>query len=194
MIMPRRAAARTRVSAAIAVIAACVVLACTAPKPVEHPAPDASLAADTTITACLTDAPHVDVSEWRRVRVPLFEFCLPREWTGRAPVWRHGTASIRWGQGKHPAELEGRRDRAPSLMGRPDVPREGASRGEEVHHSGEMIGGRWAELWRNRIGGTWYTGVEWPSERVWLAGQATDARTADLQLDVYRTGRIVEPR
>ena len=68
---------------------------------------------------------------------------------------------------------------------------DGGAAGNFVSRFGEMIGGSWAELFRSQRGGTYRTGVQWAEARLWLVGQAADARTADLELNIYRTVRFV---
>ena len=142
---------------------------------------------------CDANSGHA-LEDWRVVHTSTFTACFPADWKAEGGnTWRKGSAMITWGPGHHGAEREGTPERLPSIIAGQDPKREGTTRGNETHHFGEMLDGRWADLWRNRVGGTYYTGIEWGERRFWLAGQASDARLADEQLDIFRTVHFVTP-
>ena len=123
--------------------------------------------------------------------MPSFIVCLPAEWTLSGSTWRRGPSTIRWGIGLY-TDPEGRQPSGgPALSGEGVDRQEGGTTGNVVRRFGEMIGGSWADLWRGRRGGFYRTGAQWTDARVWFAGQSPDAKTADLQLNIYRTVRFV---
>lgn len=140
---------------------------------------------------CTADLWQVDVTSWRQVQMPAFVVCLPSDWTQSGSVWRRGAATIRWGIGIYGDPEDRRPGVQPPHSGAVVDTEDGGAAGNFVSRFGEMIGGSWAELFRSQRGGTYRTGVQWAEARLWLVGQAADARTADLELNIYRTVRFV---
>ncbi|HEX2188497.1 MAG TPA: hypothetical protein VHG51_06335 [Longimicrobiaceae bacterium] len=131
-------------------------------------------------------------AEWRLVRAEGFTFCVPRAWRpmgepagpGLDPAaWSGDGGTGAWGAGPYRA-----REAGPVRV---EV-REGERRAAgEVRRFSESIGGASADLWDDRIGDRRFTGAQWTRPRpVHLAGEASGARGAALQLDVYRTVRF----
>jgi hypothetical protein len=54
----------------------------------------------------------------------------------------------------------------------------------------EVVGGQRVRLWRYRVGAKYKTGAKWEASALALAGEATDAKTARLELAIYRTVRL----
>lgn len=135
---------------------------------------------------CTATAKGIDVSAWRQVEGGGFTFCVPRDWRGSGHQWRHGASSITWGVGARtpkigtaevkvtPAQLE-------------EIVATGRPPDSDGWHTTEDIGGREAEIWRNRMGRDYATGAEWSSPDVWFTGTAKTAAAADLQLAIFRT-------
>lgn len=156
------------------------------------PAPSASVA-DASATSCRATRHDVDLSTWREVVAEGFSFCLPPGWKGGARSWRMGSATLAWGRGARPPRevavvtrrVEVSKGGAPmSIPPAPD---------SDVQRFSESIGGRPAQLWRNRFGAKYYTGAEWSSASTWLTGTAQDAADAALQIAIYRTVRFHSP-
>jgi hypothetical protein len=57
----------------------------------------------------------------------------------------------------------------------------------DVRRFSESIGGHVAELYRNRVEGKYYTGVQWSTPHVWFTGQASSSDVADLEVKIFRT-------
>ncbi len=117
-----------------------------------------------------------------------FTFCVPPGWHGSGRTWRRGEGSVTWGTGAPPrtaVRTEVRTVPASEIETTPaGVP------DSDLRRFTEVIGGQDAQVWRNRFGGAYYTGVRWDGPRVWLTGEAGGPETADLQLKIFRTVRF----
>lgn len=131
---------------------------------------------------------------WRLVRADGFTFCIPPRWRPvggpagdglDAVSWSGDGTTVAWGTGAYRAPDRG----VLTVEVRADGPRPRAP--GEVRRFSESIGGASADLWHDRVGERHFTGAQWVRPRpVHLSGEARDARTAALQLDVYRTARF----
>lgn len=157
----------------------------------EEPGVEPRSASSSVDAPCTAVVRKVDVSSWREVQMPAFVVCLPRDWKQSSSMWRRGASTIRWGIGIYP-DPESRQPVPGTVLSGGTVNRqEGEAAGTVVRRFGEMIGGSWADLWRSRRGGNYRSGVQWVEARLWFTSEATDAQTADLQLNIYRTVRFV---
>ena len=144
------------------------------------------------LAECHATVRDMDVSTWRAVSAETFTFCVPPDWRGSGRSWRRGSGEISWGTGTHPREQV-----ATVIATVPASDRATLSSGplpdSDVRPFSEEIGGRRAEMWRNRIGQDYHTGADWEAMRIWMVGKARDATTADLQLAIFRTVRFQGP-
>jgi 2-polyprenyl-6-methoxyphenol hydroxylase-like FAD-dependent oxidoreductase len=140
--------------------------------------------------ACRATVQGVDVTAWREIAAEGFRFCVPPAWRGSGQTLRHGGASLTWGLGEHPQ----RQAVATAVVTVPaselGTVTNGAVPNSDVRRFTEDIGGRQADVWRNRFGNKYYTGAPWSSPRVWLIGDAEDAPSANLQVTIFRTVRF----
>ena len=136
--------------------------------------------------ACRATVQRMDVSTWREVVTTQFTFCVPADWLVRDHGAEHGSSEIEWGDGSPPNKVLGQ-----STVAVPDVGRAGPRlMDRDMKHFSEDVGGYHAELWQNRFGSRYYTGARWESPAVWLTGEATIPRAAEIQLAIYRTVRF----
>ena len=155
------------------------------------PSPSATAAAPTA-EACTASVPAVDLSAWRLVTAQGFTFCVPPEWRGSGRTWHRGNATISWGLGE-PARREVRTELRTVPASQAGSPPAGAPPDSDIRRFAEAIGGRDAQLWRNRFGRAYYTGARWDSPRVWLTGEANGPDAADLEVTIFRTVRFTAP-
>ena len=133
---------------------------------------------------CRAAVEGTDVSTWREVAAADFTFCVPAEWRVGEHDARHGSATLKWGAGVPPRETLGQ---STGPVAGPAVSRSSL----DLRHFSEEIGGRLAQLFRNRYGDDkYYSGASWDSPAVWLNGASRTARETDLQLAIYRTVRF----
>jgi hypothetical protein len=63
----------------------------------------------------------------------------------------------------------------------------------QFHRFSEVVGGGVAEFWDNQVEAEYFTGAQWSTPKaVYIAGEARDRRSADVQLQIYRTVRFTE--
>ncbi|HEU4558065.1 MAG TPA: hypothetical protein VFS20_09455 [Longimicrobium sp.] len=166
---------------AVAAAALVAAFGCT---PAVNPAPVAARG------SCAAEVPSADVSRWQSVSAEGFTFCVPPDWsaTGRT-TWSRGTARVTWGVGQTVADAD-----IPSMVSAANRPAPAcvgsASKGVQIHRTAEVIGGREAQVWRNRYRQGFYTGAHWTTPHIYIVGEASDAATADLEMVILRTARV----
>lgn len=136
---------------------------------------------------CRATVKRMDVSAWREVATTQFTFCVPADWLVREDGAVHGSSEIEWGRGSPPNKVIGT-----SIV---QIPAGGGATGRglsdrDMQRFSEDIGGYHAQLWKNRFGSRYYTGARWESPAVWLTGEATIPRAAEIQLAIFRTVRF----
>ena len=148
--------------------------------------PDGASAQEAQTVPCTVPIASSAQEPWQQVSAQGFTFCIPSSWraTSRNTVRGDG-ASVRWGTGEYrPTEVRTVTVNVPVGSLPPTPP------GRQNHFS-EMIGGSVAELWDNEYEGTFYTGAKWRTPTpIYLAGQSTNARGRERQLEIYRTVRF----
>jgi len=133
---------------------------------------------------CRATVEGTDVSTWREVAANEFTFCVPAEWRVGERDARHGSATLTWGSGAPPHETLGK---STGPVAGPAVSRSTL----DLRQFSEEIGGRRAQLFRNRYGDdTYRSGASWDTPAVWLNGASRTAREADMQITIYRTVRF----
>jgi hypothetical protein len=136
---------------------------------------------------CTASIVAVDVSAWRQVTADGFTFCVPAEWRGSGRTWRWSGARVTWGTGEPPRKRVVRT----VVSAVPPTQLGGANAGPSGSDLWpEAIGGRDAQIRRNRSGSTYYTEARWESPRVWLTGETGKADVADLEVQIFRTVRF----
>lgn len=152
------------------------------------PAPNPAAGPTAARGACSAQVPSADVRGWQTVEAEGFTFCVPPDWSASGRTWSRGTARVTWGVGRTiasadvPAIVQAANRSAPAC-----VP--SASKGVVRRHP-EVIGGREAQVWRNRYRQGFYTGAHWSTPHVYIVGEATDSATADLEMVIVRTARL----
>lgn len=145
-------------------------------------------------TTCRAIVRGLDTSRWREVSAEGFSFCVPATWSGNGRTWRQGGGSITWGVGTHPRPKTSTTVVAVRASEIGSLQSGGPPPDSDVQRFSEEIGGRRADLWRNRFGREFHTGAVWSSPRVWLVGESQDATSADVQVMVFRTVRFGDQR
>ena len=136
---------------------------------------------------CTVPVASAPDEQWQQISAAGFTFCIPSSWrvTGRSV--RGDGGSIRWGTGEyHPTEVGTMTVIAPAGSPPPTPP-------GRRHSFTETIGGHLADLWDNEFNGRLFTGAQWKSPApIYLAGQATDPKVRDRQLEVFRSVRFTQ--
>jgi hypothetical protein len=162
-------------------------------RPTPAPAPNASRATARNATAdtmpCAAAVRGIDVSSWRMVVEKEFTLCLPPGWQGRGGGAHQGRTTINWGTGTPRAQRVAIVTKTVVRAGQRPLPPE-LPPGSETYQFLEDIGGRSAQLYRNRLNGTYYVGATWQTAGVWLNGDTTEMEGADLILAIARTVRF----
>lgn len=155
-------------------------------------APSHASAQTTETVPCSVPVSAAPGEPWQQITGRGFTFCIPASWRAASRnTFRGDGGWVRWGTGEYRG--------GPSETGTAfiTVPANGPlvlppPRGR-YNHFPETIGGSVAELWDSELDGKFYTGAQWQTpERIYLAGECTDARARDLQLEIYRTVRFTE--
>jgi hypothetical protein len=142
---------------------------------------------------------------WKLVAGAGFTFCVPSDWqTSDGQSWRGGSGSIAWGTGTPAAwplvpqvEREGvvygtvtvvspGQMPAPSTV--PILP--ASTEPCTAKRFAERVGGFLTDFYHGDCDGRHSTGAWWLTAHAYVAGVATDAETAELQLQVYRSVRF----
>lgn len=142
---------------------------------------------------CAVPVASATQEPWQQVSAQGFTFCVPSSWrsVGRN-TFRGDGGWVRWGTGEYRG---GRRETGTMVVAVPAnaIPSELPTPPGRFNHFPETIGGSVAEVWDNEIDGRFYTGAQWERpERIHLAGEATDARVRNIQLEIYRTVRFTQ--
>lgn len=158
-----------------------------------RPEPTGANLAMEAAAPCSLAATNPTLATWREVRATGFTFCLPADWHpgGSTPgrVWHHEFASIEWRTGTYrPTRIRQEIVEVPAGSPLPDQPPNG-----QVDRFTETIGGQTADLWRNRLGGDFFTGAKWTTPAVYIIGKADGMTTAELEIRIYRTVRFTGP-
>ena len=150
-----------------------------------------ALAADPNVPPCTATVPSTDVTSWRAVAADGFTFCVPADWQQNGQQWRGGSAKIAWGTGEPPARTATTSEivTVPSGSAMPSRP----VRAPELQRFKEDIGGRTADVFKNRYGSHYFTGARWSAPAVWMDGEASSGGAAELQIKIYRTVRFPAP-
>lgn len=164
-------------------VAAAVLAAAFGCRPAVNPSPVAASG------SCSAEVPSADVSGWKSVAAEGFTFCVPPDWNASGRTWSRGTARVTWGVGETVAQAD-----VPGMVAMANRPApacvSSASKGVQIHRTAEVIGGREAQVWRNRYRQGFYTGAHWTTPHVYIVGEASDAATADLEMVIVRTARV----
>jgi hypothetical protein len=163
-------------------------------------APPWAPAARVSPTSCSAPGAPAE-AHWQLVQGDNFTFCVPGDWQSiEGRRWQWGSGAITWGRGAPPPR------RMVSGVVTVRVPVGGAmpSQGEieararsqiaaecSTQDYRETIGGQSAALYDVRCGETYSTGAHWFGSDIYLHGDADDAGTALLELQVYRTLRFL---
>jgi hypothetical protein len=139
------------------------------------------------INACRIAVEGSDVSTWREVLTSDFTLCVPPDWVVNEGDARRGSSEIEWGRGALPDKVIGL---SPVFLSPGGAPAPRLPDGD-LRRFSEDIGGYRAQLFRNRFGTKYYTGISWEAPAVWLTGEATSLRSADVQIAIYRTVRFI---
>jgi len=184
----------------IATLTAFVVLQACASRP-----PDWTPAARLDPNSCA--APSATAGKpWQLVSAEGYTVCVPADWrTNDGHTWQGGGGSITWGTGTPVPwpNVTGEMSVTGSVTqvtpgGQvlsqgtmpPDVQYSQGGHAEcSDRHSLETVGGVRADLYHVCFG-RHFTGAWWLTLGVFVSGEAMDARTADLQLQVYRSVRF----
>lgn len=163
-------------------------------------APPWAPAARVSPASCTAPGAPAD-AHWQLAQGDGFTFCVPADWqTLEGRRWQWGSAAIAWGRGTPPRHVlvSGTvRMRVPVGGGMPSQGEvEAAARSQiaaqcstQDYH--ENVGGQSAALSDVRCGDTYSTGVHWFGSDLYLQGDADDAGTALLELQIYRTVRFL---
>jgi hypothetical protein len=139
--------------------------------------------------ACGVRVASADGPRWQRVEAMGFDFCVPPGWNGSGRTWSRGTARVTWGISRVvapadvPAIVQASSRSLPTCVSAP-------ARGQDIHTTPEVIGGRQAQVWRSQYPRGFYTGGHWHDPHFYVVGEAPDAATADLEMVIVRTVRI----
>ena len=153
-----------------------------------QPAP-AELA--TPVVPCAAQVPDADLSGWREVRASGFTFCVPGNWTGRGQRWQLRGSRIDWTTAERVVRAEPvtAAGRIPAAI----IEAGGGLPSPDRFTTTESIGGRLANLVRDKVSGKFQTSAEWLEPRINFDGEAGDLPSAELQLTIYRTVRFIPP-
>jgi len=159
-------------------------------------------AARTTVASCAAPGAPAAPS-WQLVTADGFTFCVPADWrSADGRTWHSADGSVTWGTG-----IPGPRDvvtgsvivlvpvGGAGAMPSPSAMQSAANAQMRERCSNdrfaEKVGGRSATLFDNECDGRHNTGAQWGAPAVYFRGEAGDAATASLQLQVYRSTRFV---
>ncbi len=155
-----------------------------------NPAPAAGPAVGSAANACTAVVPAADVSAWHGVVADGFTFCVPPDWSASGRSWSRGTARVTWGLGSAVAPAD-----VPAIAQASSRPAfsctSTATKRIQIHPRAEVIGGREARVWRDHVRQGFYTGGHWSEPHFYIVGEASDAATADLEMLIVRTARVV---
>lgn len=151
-------------------------------------------AADAT---CGTGDDSPAVAGWKLVTTEKFAFCLPPQWKVSRSSATLGSATLQWGTGEHPRErvavVRVVRSTTSSMGGRVVTSDPVTPNDMETDRKPETIGGRQADVWRNRFNGRYATGGQWASPHVYITGEAMSAGDADMEIAIIRSVRFPTP-
>jgi hypothetical protein len=140
---------------------------------------------DAPVVSCQVPVASSPQQTWRQITAEGFSFCVPSTWRqSGANTFRGESGSIRWGVGQY--RSTGTVTRTVTVRAGQEPPPPPS----RVNRFSESIGGSVAELWDNEFDGTLYTGAQWMSPAVYLAGESTSPAVRAQQLQVYRTVRF----
>ena len=136
---------------------------------------------------CEVNAP--ENGDWRQVVAEEISFCVPADWTAMGKYgWRGGGASLDWGFGEPRRQL---RSGTIVMVRAGEMPPSPRSPIQQRRFS-EQIGGVTVELWLTEWPGEFFTGANWKTTRpMYMTGETTSQREADILLWIYRTVRVV---
>lgn len=132
---------------------------------------------------------------WHQVSAADVTFCVPGHWSRiGSRRWGGDGGSVEWGTGTLPRRVETRTVVVRVERGGvpPTVPRR--IPGARVDRWTETLGGAPAELWiAEEDGEMLRTGADWdPPVGLYMTGEARTRKTAELQVEIYRTARPVQ--
>ncbi len=140
-------------------------------------------------------------AHWQLAQGDGFTFCVPADWQSlEGRRWQWGSAAISWGRGTPPRRVlvSGTvRMRVPVGGAMPSQGEiEAMARGQvaaqcSTQDYDERVGGQSAAMFDVRCGDIYSTGVHWFGSNLYLQGDADDAGTALLELQIYRTVRFL---
>lgn len=141
--------------------------------------PTPTVAVAGALAPCAMSAPYAGAT-WERVAVEQFSFCVPGTMRrSSASRWR-GEGSIEWGIGSAPAVMLNPHERGERLARAP-LP---------AISPLDTIDGRPAKVWQFVSGGRYYSGVSFEDPRLFIVGEAGNARVLGLHRALYRTVRF----
>jgi hypothetical protein len=161
----------------------------------------AGAAAQDTPTACPVD--RSPAGAWRLVRGDHFTFCVPATWRPQGPAaegqdarrWHGRGGTVSWS--REPLVQETRRTTVVMVSGADlaEAQRTGGRWPSAVEPApprqlSEMIGGRPVILVIGGTGADQFTEARTTFPALYFAGTARSSRTAELELEIYRTLRV----
>lgn len=146
-----------------------------------------------TAAPCVAAPDAEAIPGWRLITAEKFAFCLPPKWRVTGQSATLGSATLQWGAGEPP--------RSRAVMVRSRVVSSSSSRPAassapppdldvENQKMSELIGGKRADVWRNRIATRYSTGATFGTPHVWIVGAAESSSDVDAELAIVRTVRF----
>lgn len=130
------------------------------------------------------EVPTPEEEDWRQVAAEGVSFCVPADWRPMGSKgWRGGGGSLTWGSVEPRRPAQGRL----LTVRASDIPAPTQER-----RFSELIGGVSVELWLTGSEGEFLTGATWENPRpLYMNGEAISLRDSEVQLEIYRTVRII---